>query len=176
MSVDRNLSDPFVTPVAGPVPHPSPPAPPEAPLIVSTPGVEPAPGPAPDPRPSASGQAGPKARTLRPGVEVEIARIALAALEALAGMRDVSQLARWLTSEVYTGLERQATLARRGRVAHSQSERHVAYRLGPPHYCRPTVDAVEATIIAHGPVTSVAVILRLETHGAHWRASVLHVL
>ncbi len=116
------------------------------------------------------------ARMLRPGVEVEIARIALAALEALAGMRDVSQLARWLTPEVYTGLERQATLARRGRVAHGQSERHVAYRLGPPHYCRPTVDSVEATIIAHGPVTSVAVVLRLETHGAHWRASVLHVL
>ncbi|WP_183091988.1 Rv3235 family protein [Mycetocola lacteus] len=155
----------MTTPDSGPVSAPVAAAPAPAPAQAQAQAQAPAQAPAQHPP-----------RTLRPGVEIEIARIALAALEALAGMRDVSQLARWLTPEVYTGLERQATLARRGRSAHGQSERHVAYRLGPPHFCRPTVHTVEATIIAHGPVTSVAVVLRLETHGAHWRASVLHVL
>lgn len=108
-----------------------------------------------------------------PGVVVR--RLALAAVEVIAGLRPAAQLARWLTPGVLQAVRVRADLHRR---ATSAAGRTVGSR--PPvvrstHVCRVEERVVEAAVVVDDGCRVRAVALRLETHRGMWRATALDV-
>ncbi|RLP76046.1 hypothetical protein D9V32_07770 [Mycetocola tolaasinivorans] len=135
--------------------------------------------PVPASRPERSSPSGPAAASpplLSPSVPTIVLRVALAALEVVGGVRDVSQLAHWISTETYTHLELRAALARRSRAQRNQGPHHTAYSLGTPHLCYPTPDVVEAAVVAQTERSAIAVAIRLERGDSRWQVVHLHVI
>ena len=97
-------------------------------------------------------------------------------VEILAGARDLEQVARWVTEDVYRHLEARVVLAARARTAHGRRPARPAVRLGPVVLSDGTEGVVDAVVVAHTQGRSRAVALRLEGHDRRWRASSVHVL
>lgn len=97
-------------------------------------------------------------------------------VEILAGARDLDQVARWVTEDVYRHLEARVVLAARARTAHGRRPVRPAVRLGPVVLSDGTDGIVDAVVVAHTQGRSRAVALRLEGHDRRWRASSVHVL
>lgn len=111
-----------------------------------------------------------------PAVEPLIATLAGGALEVIAGMRDVDQLARWLAEEPYKNLVLRANLAARARSARSRPARQPAYHLRRLLCDSPADGVVEATVIVATETRTRAIALRLEGYDRRWRATSLAVL
>lgn len=96
-----------------------------------------------------------------------------AIVEVLGGSRPSSQLARWLTTDVYTALHRRAGLAARLRRGAAPTSRHAVVRR--VLVCEPRDGVVEAcaVVIDSGRVRAVA--LRLEGLDGRWRATAVEV-
>ncbi len=105
-----------------------------------------------------------------------LATLAGGALEVIAGVRDVDQLARWLAEEPYSRLVLRANLAARARSARSQTAKQPIYHLRRLISSSPADGIVEATAIVTMPVRTRAVAMRLEGIDGRWRASSLTVL
>jgi len=97
-------------------------------------------------------------------------------IEALAGARDLEQLARWVTDDVYRNLSKRVVLAARARRVKGQSAQRPAFSLGRVHLCEPADGIVEAVVIVHQRARSRAVAIRLEGLDQRWRASAIGVL
>ncbi|WP_158609725.1 Rv3235 family protein, partial [Cellulomonas triticagri] len=100
--------------------------------------------------------------------------VALAAVEVLAGVRPLAQLARWLTPDVYDGLARRAALTvPRGSALGMPGGRRATVRR--VRVCPVDEQVVEASVVvAHaGRVRGVAV--RLTRASGRWRAAALVV-
>lgn len=102
--------------------------------------------------------------------------LARCVVEVLAGTRQLDQLARWITDDVYAHLLLRDSLARRGRAARGETPARLALTMGSTVMSTPVEGVVDAVVIIHGRARSRAVALRLETFGARWRASAIHVL
>jgi len=132
-------------------------------------GRAPAPGPAGRP---ASDAAARDIRTPEPVLE----NLALSAIEVSAGARDLEQLGRWVTREVYEHLSIRVTIASRARrVRGAVGKRPVilgtrvsAFRTGET-----IVDGV-VTVTMRDRTRAVAI--RIEWEKSRWRASAIHVL
>ncbi|HZI98105.1 MAG TPA: Rv3235 family protein [Actinomycetales bacterium] len=96
-----------------------------------------------------------------------------AVVEVLGGTRPSSQLARWLTTDVYAALQRRAGLAARLRRGAAPSARQAVVRR--VRVCEPRDGVVEAcaVVIDGGRVRAVA--LRLEGLDGRWRATAVEV-
>ena len=96
-----------------------------------------------------------------------------AVVEVLGGSRPSSQLARWLTSDVYAALQRRAGLAARLRRGAAPAVHHAVVRR--VRVCEPRDGVVEAcaVVIDGGRVRAVA--LRLEGLDGRWRATAVEV-
>lgn len=105
-----------------------------------------------------------------------IATLAGGALEVIAGVRDVDQLARWLAEEPYSTLVLRANLAARARSARSQAARQPSYHLRRVLSTSPADGVVEATAIVTTPARTRAIAMRLEGIDGRWRATSLTVL
>lgn len=109
-----------------------------------------------------------------PGVVVR--RLALAAVEVIAGLRPAAQLARWLTPGVLQAVRVRADLHRR---ATSAAGRATAGSRPPvvrsTHVCRVEERVVEAAVVVDDGCRVRAVAVRLETHRGMWRATALDV-
>lgn len=105
--------------------------------------------------------------------------VALAAVEVLAGIRPLAQLARWVTPDVYDGLGRRAALTVPGGphldpvagsgtspAGHRPSVRRV-------RVCPVTPHVVEATVVVAHAQRVRAVAIRLSRTSGRWRASAL---
>jgi len=111
-------------------------------------------------------------RTPEPVLE----NLALSAIEVIAGARDVEQLGRWVTREVYEHLSIRVTIASRARrVRGAVGKRPVilgtrvsAFRTGET-----IVDGV-VTVTMRDRTRAVAI--RIEWEEGRWRASAIHVL
>lgn len=111
-------------------------------------------------------------RTPEPVLE----NLALSAIEVIAGARDLEQLGRWVTREVYEHLGIRVTVASRARrVRGAVGKRPVilgtrvsAFRTGET-----IVDGV-VTVTMRDRTRAVAI--RIEWEGGRWRASAIHVL
>ena len=111
-------------------------------------------------------------RTPEPVLE----NLALSAIEVIAGARDLEQLGRWVTREVYEHLSIRVTVASRARrVRGAVGKRPVilgtrvnAFRTGET-----VVDGV-VTVTMRDRTRAVAI--RIEWEGGRWRASAIHVL
>lgn len=97
-------------------------------------------------------------------------------IEVLAGARELDQLARWVTDDVYRHLLKRVVLAARARAVSAAPVRRPQLSIGHTVVCCPRPDVVEAVIVVHGRARSRAVAIRLEGLDSRWRASAVSVL
>lgn len=97
-------------------------------------------------------------------------------LEVFAGVREIEQLARWLTEDAYRGLVTRANLAARARSARGVPATRPAYSILSIRLCPPADGVVEAAVVVAGPARTRAVAIRLEGMDRRWRATSLALL
>jgi hypothetical protein len=97
-------------------------------------------------------------------------------VEILAGARELDQISRWVSTDVYAHLFKRVVLSRRARHEQGDPPARLSFSLGSTVMCEPRGGVVEAVVIVHGRVRSRAVAIRLETLDNRWRASAIHVL
>ncbi|TIH37839.1 Rv3235 family protein [Subtercola vilae] len=97
-------------------------------------------------------------------------------LEVLAGVRDLDQLARWVSDDVYQNLTRRVVLSSRARQVKGQRLIRPTFSIGRTVVSEPSPGIIEGVVIVHGKARTRAVALRLERLGARWRASAVTVL
>lgn len=97
-------------------------------------------------------------------------------IEVLAGARELDQLARWVTDDVYRHLLKRVVLAARARAVKGTPVRRPQLTIGHTLLCRPCDDVVEAVVVVHGRARTRAVAIRLEGLDSRWRASAVSVL
>ncbi|MCC2316889.1 Rv3235 family protein [Cellulomonas chengniuliangii] len=101
--------------------------------------------------------------------------IVLVALEAMTGTRSISQLARWVTPELYEQLAARAAVTTRavGAVGAARSTARPEVRRA--RVCRLGQRAAEATIVVQDGARVRAVAIRLEERRGAWRAVALEI-
>jgi Family of unknown function (DUF6459) len=97
-------------------------------------------------------------------------------IEVLAGARDLEQLARWVSDDVYRHLLKRVVLSTRARRARSQKATRPAFSIGSTSVCEPRDGVVEAVVIVCGRARTRAVAIRLEGLDSRWRATAINVL
>ena len=98
--------------------------------------------------------------------------LVLAAVESLAGIRAVAQLARWVTPEVYEALSTRAALTVRVLGARVASRRPEVRRV---RVCRIGEHVAEASVVIDDGRRVRAVAVRLESWRGSWRAVALEI-
>jgi hypothetical protein len=97
-------------------------------------------------------------------------------VEVLAGARDLEQLSRWVTDDVYRHLLKRVVLSSRARQVKGQKASRPVFTLGSITLCEPADGIVEAVVIVRGRARTRAVAIRLEGLDRRWRASAINVL
>jgi hypothetical protein len=97
-------------------------------------------------------------------------------IEVLAGARDLEQLARWVSDDVYRHLLKRVVLSSRARQAKGQKATRPSFAIGSTSVCEPRDGVVEAVVIVRNRVRTRAVAIRLEGLDSRWRATAIHVL
>lgn len=97
-------------------------------------------------------------------------------LEILAGERDLEQIARWVTDDVYASLLTRVNIAARARAVKKTPIQRQSNHIARVLVSEPRDGAVEAVVIVHSRTRSRAVAIRLEGLDQRWRASAISVL
>lgn len=97
-------------------------------------------------------------------------------IEILAGARDLEQLSRWVTDEVYKHLLKRVVLSARARQATGRRATRPNFSIGSTTQFEPRDGVVEAVVIVRGKARTRAVALRLEGLDQRWRATAINVL
>ena len=97
-------------------------------------------------------------------------------IEILAGARELEQVARWVSDDVYRHLLKRVVLATRARQAKGQSVARPTFSIGSLTICEPRDGVIEAVVIVRGRARVRAVALRLEGLDRRWRATAINVL
>jgi hypothetical protein len=97
-------------------------------------------------------------------------------IEVLAGARDLEQIARWVSDDVYRHLLKRVVLSARARQAKGQTATRPSLTIGSVITCEPRDGVVEATVIVRSRARTRAVALRLEGLDRRWRATAVHIL
>jgi hypothetical protein len=97
-------------------------------------------------------------------------------LEVLSGVREIEQLARWLTEDAFRALLTRANLATRARSARGVPASRPVHGILSVRTCVPADGVVEAVVIVSGPARTRAVAMRLEGIDRRWRATSLALL
>jgi hypothetical protein len=98
-------------------------------------------------------------------------------IEILAGARDLEQISRWVSDEVYRHLLKRVVLSTRARQARGQrtvSRPH--FTIGATVLTEPSEGVIAAVVMVHSRARSRAVALRLEGMDRRWRATAVNVL
>ncbi len=102
-----------------------------------------------------------------------VTAVVCASIEVLAGARPAAQMLRWLTSDAYAGLQRQAAAAARARRGSNAPVRRAAVRRVVT--TAPRDGALEAAVVVQEGRRVRAVALRLEGWDGRWRVTALEV-
>lgn len=102
--------------------------------------------------------------------------LARSVLEILAGARELDQIARWVTDEVYQHLLKRVHISQRARTLKNLPAHRPSFTVGRTLVSHPAEGVVEAVVIIHGKARSRSVAIRLEGMDNRWRASAVHVL
>lgn len=97
-------------------------------------------------------------------------------IEVLAGARDLEQLARWVSDDVYRHLLKRVVLSTRARRARAQKASRPTFSIGSTSVYEPRDGVVEAVVIVRGRARTRAVAIRLEGLDSRWRATAINVL
>jgi hypothetical protein len=97
-------------------------------------------------------------------------------IEILAGARDLEQISRWVTEDVYKHLLKRVVLSSRARQAKGQVASRPSFTIGSTSIFEPRDGVVEAVVIVIGRARTRAVALRLEGFDSRWRATAINVL
>jgi hypothetical protein len=97
-------------------------------------------------------------------------------VEILAGARELEQISRWVSDEVYRHLLKRVVLSARARHARNATVVRPVITIGSVRVCSPADGVVEATVIVRSRIRVRAVALRLEGLDRRWRATAIHVL
>jgi len=97
-------------------------------------------------------------------------------LEVLAGVREVEQLARWLTEDAFRRLVTRSNLAVRARSARGVPAKRPVHAILSVRQQSPADGIVESVVIVQGPARTRAVAIRLEGRDGRWRATSLALL
>ena len=111
-----------------------------------------------------------------PSVEPFLRNLTRGVLEVFAGVREVDQLARWLTEDAYRKLVTRSNLAARARSARGVPARRPVHAILSVRHSEPADGVVEAVVVVQGPARTRAVAMRLEGMDGRWRATSLALL
>lgn len=118
----------------------------------------------------------PTRRSDLPDPEPLLVNLTRCVIEILAGARELEQVARWLTEDVFRHLLKRVILADRARRLRGQVPVRPAFTLGTVRVTEPRDGAVEAVVLVHSRARTRAVAIRLEGYDGRWRASAIGVL
>lgn len=118
----------------------------------------------------------PNSRSELPDPEPLLINLTRCVLEVLAGARELDQLARWVTDDVYKHLLKRVVLSARARAVKKQRAQRPSFAIGHITISEPRDGVIEAVVIVHTKVRVRAVAIRLEGLDHRWRASAIHVL
>lgn len=116
-------------------------------------------------------------RSALPNPAPLVENLARCVIEILAGARDLEQISRWVSDDVYRHLLKRVVLSARARQAKGQ--RVVSrpnFTIGSTSVTEPSDAVVEAVVIVHNRARSRAVAIRLEGMDSRWRATAINVL
>ena len=105
-----------------------------------------------------------------------IENLARCVVEVLGGARELEQLARWVSEDVYRGILRRSVLAQRARTLAGTAVARPVLRIGSVIVTSPRDGIIEGVVIAHSRRRARAVAIRLEGVDRRWRAVAIHVL
>jgi len=111
---------------------------------------------------------------LLPDPRVFVLNVTHRALEVLAGSRDLRQIARWVTKDVYDSLDEQVNQRIRKLSLLPPAQRNQpapVFTLAGPRLSTPRDGVVEGTVIVRSPHRFRAVALRIEGLDHRWRAA-----
>ena len=86
-----------------------------------------------------------------PDPETFLRNISRGVLEIFAGVREVDQLARWLTEDAYRKLVTRANLAARARSARGIPAKRPVHQIVSVRHSSPADGIVEGVVIVRGP-------------------------
>jgi hypothetical protein len=118
----------------------------------------------------------PSPRSELPDPEPLLINLTRCVIEVLAGARELDQLARWVSDDVYKHLLKRVVLSSRARAVKGQRAQRPTITIGNITVCEPRDGVIEAVVIVHSKVRVRAVALRLEGLDHRWRASAINVL
>jgi hypothetical protein len=118
----------------------------------------------------------PATRSTLPNPEPLLENLTRCVIEILAGARDLEQISRWVTDEVYRNLLKRVVLSARARQARGQAATRPSFSIGSTSVCEPRDGVIEAVVIVRGRARTRAVALRLEGLDSRWRATAINVL
>lgn len=114
--------------------------------------------------------------TALPSPEPFLRNLTLGVLEVFAGVREVDQLARWLTEDAYRKLLTRANLAARARSARGVPARRPVHTILSVHESSPADGIIEAVVVVRGPARTRALAVRIEGMDGRWRSTSLALL
>ena len=118
----------------------------------------------------------PSPRAALPDPEPLLINLTRCVIEVLAGARELDQLARWVSDDVYRHLLKRVVLSARARAVKGQRAQRPAITIGRVTINEPRDGIIEAVVIVHSKVRVRAVAVRLEGLDNRWRASAINVL
>jgi len=118
----------------------------------------------------------PSSRSSLPDPEPLLINLTRCVIEVLAGARELDQLARWVSDDVYRHLLKRVVLSARARAVKGQRAQRPAITIGRVTINEPRDGIIEAVVIVHSKVRVRAVAVRLEGLDNRWRASAINVL
>ncbi len=92
------------------------------------------------------------------------------------GARELEQINRWVSDDVYRHLLKRVIISGRARQAKGQTVVRPSFSIGSTTVCEPRDGVVEAVVIVRGRTRARAVAIRLEGLDRRWRATAIHVL
>ena len=121
-------------------------------------------------------EAQPARRSTLPNPQPLLENLARSVIEILAGARELEQISRWVTEDVYRHVLKRVVLSSRARQARGAIVRRPSFTIGSTLICEPRDGAVEAVVIINGRARTRAVAIRLEGLDKRWRATAINVL
>lgn len=111
-----------------------------------------------------------------PNPEASLKVLATGVVEVIAGTRQIDQLARLLSDEVYQRLARRAIEARQARDANGQKAHHQNFSIRNMMSTSPRDGVIESVVLLNAQRRTRAVTIRLEGINNRWRATAVSVL